>query len=74
MKDGNTTISAETLRDVEHKQKFIKSMSRKMILETKIQKLSKSIFYLVLAATIVYCVHHYLMYDHIFHFHENMKH
>jgi len=69
MKDRNTTISAETLRDVEHKQKLIKSISRKMILETKIQKLSKSIFYLVLAATIVYCVHHYLMHDHIFHIH-----
>ena len=69
MKDGNTTISAETLRDVEHKQKFIKSMSRKMILETKIQKLSKSIFYLVLAATIVYSVHHYIMYDHFLHIH-----
>lgn len=69
MKDRNTTISAETLRDAEHKQKLIKSISRKMILETKIQKLSRSIFYLVLAATIVYCVHHYIMYDHFFHIH-----
>ena len=60
--------------DHDLKRKLIKILSRKMILEKNLTKISKLFFFTAFTLLLIYSIHHLILFDHIFHIHELNRH
>ena len=63
-------LDSDTFQNLNKKRETVKELARQMILESKFEKFLKLLFKVVTLLVVVYCVHHYLVFDHIFHIHQ----
>ena len=62
-------LDSDTFQNLNKKRETVKELARQMILESKFERVVKLLFKVVTLLVVVYCVYHYLVYDHIFHMH-----
>ena len=62
-------LDSDTFQNLNKRKETVKELARQMILESKFERVLKSLFKVVTLLVVVYCVHHYFVYDHIFHMH-----
>ncbi len=60
-------LSSKTLYNFEQRKFLIQKLSRKMIMETTLNKFFRYVFYFIVYGTLIYTVHHIIVYAHLFH-------
>jgi|21_taG_2_1085346.scaffolds.fasta_scaffold07777_5 cell division protein FtsL len=60
-------LESDTLQSLNNKREVVKKISRKMILESRLSRISKLFFVSALTILLVYSIHHYIVYGHLFH-------
>lgn len=60
-------LTGEKLLKIERRRSLIKQLSKKMILESTYERVSKTIFRIVVISLIVYFIHHDITYGHFIH-------
>lgn len=63
-------LDSDTFQNLNKKRETVKELARQMILESKFERVVKLFFKVVTLLVVVYCVHHYIVFDHIFHIHK----
>jgi hypothetical protein len=63
-------INSKVLNKALVQRKIVKSLSRKMILESKLSKFFKFLFNITMVLIIIYSVNHIVVFDHLFHIHQ----
>ena len=63
-------LDSDTFQSFDKRRETVKELARQMILESKFERVVKLLFKVVTLLVVVYCVYHYLVYDHIFHIHQ----
>lgn len=59
-------LDSDTFQNLNKKREVVKNLSRKMILESRLSKLSKLFFVSALTLLLLYSIHHYIVYGHLF--------
>ena len=62
-------IDSDTFQTLTKKREVVKNLSRKMILESKLNQFSKIVIKVLILMTALYFIHHYIMFGHLIHFH-----
>ena len=62
-------IDSDTFQTLTKKREVVKNLSRKMILESKLNQFSKIVIKVLILMTALYFIHHYIMYSHLIHLH-----
>ncbi len=60
-------LSNKNLLNYEQRKFLIQKLSRKMIMETTLNKFFRYVFYFIVYGTLIYTVHHIIVYAHLFH-------
>lgn len=60
-------IDSDTFQNLNKKREVVKNLSRKMILESRLSRLSKLFFVSVFTTLLLYSIHHYIVYGYIVH-------
>lgn len=63
------TLSKDELQFQETQRNVVKEISRKMILQSRINRFTENCAKLFLLSWCLYAIHHLVMLGHIFHFH-----
>ena len=63
-------LDSDTLQNLNERSETVKKLARQMILESKVERVFKLLFKVVTLLIVVYFVHHYFVFDHIFHIHQ----
>ena len=62
-------IDSDTFQTLTRKREVVKELSRKMILESKLNQYSKIVLIFLILMTALYFIHHYIMFGHLIHRH-----
>ena len=62
-------IDSDTFQTLTRKREVVKNLSRKMILESKLNQYSKIVLKVLILMTALYFIHHYIMFGHLIHIH-----
>ena len=62
-------IDSDTFQTLTKKREVVKNLSRKMILESKLNQFSKIAIKVLILMTALYFIHHYIMFGHLIHLH-----
>ena len=60
-------LDSDTFQNHNKKRDVVKNLSRKMILESRLSRLSKLFFVSAFTLLLLYSIHHYIVYGHLFH-------
>ena len=63
------TLSKDELQFQETQRNVVKEISRKMILQSRINRFIENFAKLFLLSWCLYAIHHLVVFGHIFHFH-----
>lgn len=62
-------IDSDTFQTLTRKREVVKELSRKMILESKLNQYSKIVIKVLIVMTALYFIQHYIMFGHLIHPH-----
>ena len=60
---------SDSFQNLNNKREVVKNLSRKMILESKLNQFSKIVIKVLILMTALYFIDHYIMYSHFIHPH-----
>ena len=60
-------LDSDTFQNLNKKREVVKNLSRKMILESRLSRLSKLFFVSAFTLLLLYSIHHYIVYGQFFH-------
>ena len=63
------TLDYDSFQTLAKKREVVKELSRKMILESKLNQYSKIVLIFLILMTTLYFIHHYIMFGHLIHRH-----
>lgn len=63
------TLDYDSFQTLAKKREVVKELSRKMILESKLNQYSKIVIKVLIVMTALYFIHHYIMFGHLIHPH-----
>ena len=63
------TLDYDSFQTLAKKREVVKELSRKMILESKLNQYSKIVIKVLIVITALYFIQHYIMFDHLIHLH-----
>ena len=67
-------IDSDTLQTLPKRREVVKKISRKLILESRLSRISKLFFVSAFTILLLYSIHHYILYGHIFHLSVTLTH
>jgi len=60
-------IDSDTFQTLTRRREVVKKLSRKLILESRLSRISKLFFVSAFTILLLYSIHHYIVYGHLFH-------
>ena len=67
-------IDPDTLQTLPKRREVVKKISRKLILESRLSRISKLFFVSAFTILLLYSIHHYILYGHIYHLSVTLTH
>jgi len=67
-------LDSDTFQNLNKRREVVKKLSRKMIFEKNLTKFTKLFFFIVFTLLLIYFIHHFIVFDHIFHLHPENRH
>ena len=67
-------IDSDTLQTLPKRREVVKKISRKLILESRLSRISKLFFVSAFTILLLYSIHHYILYGHIYHLSVTLTH